>query len=375
MSDNGWEEWMKVAIIGSGIAGLATAIYLSELGLDISIHERLHYPGQEGLGFVLLENGLKALEHLGVREELSQIGCELQQFRMRTPNGKILLEENLQSTALGIKRNQFIQTLRNHINPSSLHLGHNFSHFEYDDNQNAKRAIFMNGDSVEADLFIGCDGSRSKIRNSLYPHHFLSDVRVKELVCIVEDREISRNLGNLFLKTQLEEGGLALGLMPCGNQEIVWYLQFDPTRWNLDTNATPDEMHYFAETMVGHWPDPIPDVIKKTNYHAAHVWNTVDLEVLPKLFQNNVVLVGDAAHVFLTFTSQGVNTAVQDALVLKNSLESYLQSHHSLELALTTYNAERISRLQPILDSGRQLASAFLNPSLYAGEQKIPLTK
>lgn len=62
---------LRVAIIGAGIAGLATAIALQKHdGIDIQIYERASELRDIGAKIALGPNGMRALERLGVLEAL-----------------------------------------------------------------------------------------------------------------------------------------------------------------------------------------------------------------------------------------------------------------------------------------------------------------
>lgn len=65
-------EKLRIAIIGAGIAGLATAIAIQDHeGIDVQVYERAPELQEVGASIALGPNGMKALERLGVHEALS----------------------------------------------------------------------------------------------------------------------------------------------------------------------------------------------------------------------------------------------------------------------------------------------------------------
>ncbi|WP_054636991.1 NAD(P)/FAD-dependent oxidoreductase [Thalassobacillus sp. C254] len=56
----------KVIIIGAGVGGLATAIFLKKAGIESSVFEGASIERESGAGFVLTPNGLNVLETLGI---------------------------------------------------------------------------------------------------------------------------------------------------------------------------------------------------------------------------------------------------------------------------------------------------------------------
>ena len=67
----------KIAIIGGGIAGLAFARRYRQLGGRVSIHESRPPEPRQGLGFILLENGLRALSRVGLRSAVEALSYPL----------------------------------------------------------------------------------------------------------------------------------------------------------------------------------------------------------------------------------------------------------------------------------------------------------
>jgi salicylate hydroxylase len=69
----------KVAIIGAGLGGLATAIALKSQGIDVQVYEKAQEFRPAGTGLGLAPNGLNSLEAIapGILETLKSSGCEV----------------------------------------------------------------------------------------------------------------------------------------------------------------------------------------------------------------------------------------------------------------------------------------------------------
>lgn len=62
---------LRIAIIGAGIAGLATAVALrNHEGVDVQIFERASELREIGASIALGPNGMRTLERLGISEAL-----------------------------------------------------------------------------------------------------------------------------------------------------------------------------------------------------------------------------------------------------------------------------------------------------------------
>ena len=123
----------------------------------------------------------------------------------------------------------------------------------------------------------------------------------------------------------------------------------------------PEAKRSFARKLAGDWASPIPHLLQVTNFSRVHLWQPVDTDLVPQFHHGNLALVGDAAHPLSPFTSQGVSSAISDAVVLAREVESSLTAD-GLSPALERYSAERRQQCQPFVAKGRALMQRFLEP-------------
>jgi 2-polyprenyl-6-methoxyphenol hydroxylase-like FAD-dependent oxidoreductase len=363
---------MKALMIGGGIAGLAAAITLRKAGWDVTVKERASEFTEVGLGFIILPNGLEALDQVGAGEYVRQHGKIIGEAIIRTPDGNIIKDDKLDN-CLGIKRSACIDALRALLPPEVIHTGTEFSHFEYGADGNAIAAYFKDGTREAADIFVAADGANSIIRNQLFPSHIVGQTRIKELVAIADLPEMVKQLDGKLLKTQSADKGLSIGLLPCNDQQIIWYMQFDCLINDLKELSNDHKKRFALDLMKG-WPEPIQYVLENTDYNKAFMWFTKDMAVLPAFHKNNIVLIGDAAHLVLPFTSQGVNSALQDAIILGRLLKD--GRHIEFDDVFTTYHQCRKEILEEYHLFGKMMANRFLDPHNFRNEDvPIPLAK
>ncbi|MCR1288878.1 FAD-dependent oxidoreductase [Shouchella clausii] len=62
-----------VAIIGSGVAGVATALFLKKAGIESTIYESRSAEIETGAGFLLSPNGVKVLGEIGCKDEVMEV--------------------------------------------------------------------------------------------------------------------------------------------------------------------------------------------------------------------------------------------------------------------------------------------------------------
>jgi len=75
----------KVAIIGGGISGLCSALFLKQLGCDVTVFEKDKLVKGEGAGIQLTSNGLFVLEKLNLGKLVVEAGLK--------PNNLCLFDE------------------------------------------------------------------------------------------------------------------------------------------------------------------------------------------------------------------------------------------------------------------------------------------
>jgi DNA-directed RNA polymerase subunit alpha len=211
-----------------------------------------------------------------------------------------------------------------------------------------------------ADAFVAADGVRSSCRLSLGCGAMTNPGRVKEIVAHVRQPLLAAELGQRFLKVLDPSGGLAVGLVPLGDDRLVWFVQFDSQRFSV---PQPSEVGAFLEAHFGQFPAVVRHVLAATEPARAHVWHTVDEDPATRWSKGNVALAGDAAHPLLPFTSQGVNTALEDAVLLSDLLLGCRDAADVPEL-FSAYERQRRPALLGCVEAGRQMARDFVQPSV-----------
>ena len=82
----------RIAIIGAGTAGLATAIFLARQNHQITLIERAPELAPVGAGLMLQPTGLSVLNALGVREEIERYGARIDVLHGTTVAGRAVMD-------------------------------------------------------------------------------------------------------------------------------------------------------------------------------------------------------------------------------------------------------------------------------------------
>ena len=349
---------MKVVIIGGGIAGLSQGIFLRKNGFDVTVYERTNEIQTRGHAFLMNGEGLNYLKSFSENQEREIPNKKVDVFSLKRPSKEELIKISLDDWYC-IKRVDLVRYLMSFYTSETLKFGYEFSHFEWG-SQNATSAVFKNNLKIEGDIFIGADGSNSAIREELFGKTKYTPIEVKEVVGISSYSTISEF--NVFQKFQSEKKGLSCGFIPASDNECVWFMQYDSRfETNNDINS-PLQLKEFCFQLLEDFPQEVKDVLSGNNFSNTYIWNTRDFDLLDDFHKENVVLIGDAAHLSLPFTSAGTTNAIKDAAILT---ETILESNN-IDQAFSNYYKRRHKDLIRHIQQGRDLKNIFLDPEKYS---------
>lgn len=349
----------KTLVVGAGIAGAAAATALLELGCEVELRERALEP-ESGHALLLLGNGLRALEELGLLEAVLARGARIEGASIRDGAGRASHEEPL-PRCVAIARADLAEALSSRLREARLVRGSRLVELVLDEEGSARAARFDDGAELEVDLVCGCDGGRSLVRKHVAPFARRDPGQVHELVLLFDDPALARRLGSTLAKAHDLARGLAAGLSPVGGGRVVLWLQFDTAR-HMPRGDGARELREFALERVRRFGADFAAAASGGDFGRAHWWRTCDAAPLARFHRGGAVLMGDAAHPFLPFTSQGANMALVDALRLQRAL---LRARR-LEDALLAY--DRATRPDAVAHhaAGRALERHFV-----AGSREI----
>ena len=358
----------KIVIIGGGIAGVSLGSFLFQQGISFSISEREKDIPIRGNAFLMHSDGISILEKVLKEGETLQIpGKTIDTFKLNLPNSKQLKFLKMEPWQC-IRRKDIIEFLYERIPRNTVHTNRQFSHFLFDDDK-AIAAVFKNGDMEYGDIFIGADGARSAVREALFGPTKFINTEVKEVVGISKLPDFAKNNSKVFQKYVSDSSGLAFGYIPTSEDELVWFMQFDVKLYPFiyENSSFLKEM---VSDLLHDFPEDVQWIIQNSDFEQAYLWHARDFDLLSQFHQKNIVLIGDAAHLALPFTSAGTTNALIDVETILEKTFKF----DNLEDIFSSYFQDRILDLKEHLDLGRSLKFNFLNPQMdREDDEKIPL--
>jgi len=351
---------LNIAIIGGGVAGLSMAFFLQKTGALVTVYEREGKFKQQGLGFLIMPNGYKVFNRMGMLGKVQKEGMPILKTLLINEKGKVNTIQNM-ACCYSISRPACIRLLEESVGYENIQYNKEIVAF-HEKNDLVYQIEFKDGTLINPDMIIASDGMNSRTRKYLFPDHKITAVEEKEIVSVVHSPELSKKLKHTFVKLLCPEKGFNMGIIPVGADELVWYIQINgnilkpPGKNILEMNA-------FCKQISHSLPNIFKRVLEITNYAHAYIWEMNSMELLPSFHKKGILLTGDAAHPLLSFTSQGASSALDDAWYFNELVHSEYSSHEQL---FTTFYNGRKKVIQQYISDGKILLDQFLFPYQYS---------
>jgi salicylate hydroxylase len=215
---------------------------------------------------------------------------------------------------------------------------------------------FANGQCVEADYVVACDGVASAIRQQMIgdQSHYLG------LAAIVGDAPIT-------LEHPLLAGGYFMTLGKDGSSVFCYrqaggvHLSYTTHVASVDSlrSESPEALLKRVQQATQDWHAPIPAIAAAIDPATEVVRGYYDKEPLKHVHEGHVWLIGDAAHPMSPFQGQGANMAMVDAL----RLAQFFTDSADIAEEIEKLDKDIVTRGRKAVLESRQAATQFHNRS------------
>lgn len=353
---------MRIAIVGGGIGGLATALAMTQAGFAVTVHERSAELVDQGAGITLAPNATRVLYHLGLGTALETTSVTPPQteyrhyrtgeviMRMVTKDFRALYGSPYMRLHRWDLQEAMIHRLRT-VAPGALKLGSRV--VDVIPRNEHVELRFADGRGEMADLVVAADGIRSALREALFnpaPPVFSGFVAWRGLVATKD------------LPTNLHESAVAFGQGRHINRYLVrrgellnfvavaHRSQWEAEGWNIP--APLDE--FLAE--FESFDAGTRTIISRPMPGQVFKWGLFGRPWLDQWSHGRVVLLGDAAHPMLPFLGQGAANALEDAMILTRCLVAESRPERAFEL----YQRTRHPRVRAATEQAAKRGDRYL---------------
>ena len=352
---------LEFAIAGAGIAGLAGAIALAGAGHEVTVFEQAERIEEIGAGLQVGPNAVRALEVLGVWEHLQPLTVEPRRILIRSgTSGRLLSRIDLGSSftdrfgapyRVAHRADLISSLLETATGLPGINLETAATIESFSDSSSKVTVNISGNRSVNADVLIGADGIRSRIRSQL-----LADgepVYAGQAIyrALIETIELPDLADNPEVGLWLYPHGHVVHYPVSGGRRLNLVAAVDSpwreTGWSVPTGSD-EVIQAFSKAT----PD-LTDLL--TRPKTWRKWAGADRPPAHQWGSGNVSIIGDAAHPSLPYLAQGGAMALEDAV----ELGKVFSQSTPVKTALRSYEAARQSRTARQSTSARRMGKVY----------------
>lgn len=348
----------RVLIVGGGPAGTIAALALHEKGIEVEIVEIEDSFKAVGIGVNLQNSPLRALNQLGLVEDILELGHPTPVVNMLNAQGDPIAPPISPPSllpgmppAIAIGRGELAQLFGGKVLQKGIkvRLGQTFTSLTQ---VNGKVQVnFTDGSEDQYDLVIGADGINSKVRAEIFgPDRYATKYSGQVIW------RAAAPLGDVREYQMFNGYGTKIGLVPISQDKMyVFVVQGSAKEPHKQDPQNPFETMKLAMKGFG---GIIPEIIEKIE-EPADLRALKSLIVTEDWYKGRILLIGDAAHACTPHISYGLGMAVEDGLVLAELIES---NSGNWEVTLAQFMARRFERCQKVVVASDQLSAWEINP-------------
>jgi len=353
MSCTSTPKTRSAIIIGGGIGGLCAAIALQKIGIEAQVYEQAAEIRDLGAGLAIWPNALKALDRFGIGDAIRAMAvADLNAGSILTSRGRILssvamqdMLTNFGESIVVVHRAELHALLSKALAPGTLRLSSRC--MGYSQTPDDASVHFADGTHASASMLIGADGLRSVIRQQLAPE---GQIRYSGYTAwrsvIAFDHSWVQHWGEFW------GTGRRFGVTPVTNNRVYWFCTQNVPEGE-SRNADPEARKAHLLKLFKGWAEPIPALLTQTPAESILSNDISDLAPLSRWTDGRVALLGDAAHAMTPNMGQGACQAMEDAVVLGQSLAN----NADIPTALRAYEQARMAHTRQIVSMSRSIGA------------------
>jgi 6-hydroxynicotinate 3-monooxygenase len=317
---------LRVAVIGAGMGGLATAAALQRRGVDAHVYEQAPKFTRLGAGIQIGCNAIKVMREFGLEDVLRR-EC----FYPRSWNNKNYdtgevrfdmvfgerAEERYGAPYLLGHRGDLHAALASAVDPETINLGRKLVGIEQMPDGGVKLTFDGHG-SVVYDAVVAADGVHSFVKKTLFGHdepNFTGRIAYRTVfpASLLNGYEIDD-----CTKWWGPDRHIVIYYVKPDRSEVYFVTSQPEPGFTVESWSAMGDVKELRTAFEGFHPQ-VRHVLEACP--SVHKWALVDRDPLPRWCDQNVTLLGDACHPMTPYMAQGAAMAIEDAAVLSRCLE------------------------------------------------------
>lgn len=330
---------LRVLIHGGGIGGLTLATALARRGHTVEVAELRDELDALGVGIIQPSNALHVMREIGALDDCLEAGFEWEILTIADPAGNTLAEipqprMGDAPSNNGIPRPALARVLNSAAVGAGAEIRFGTTITELTDDGSGVDVTLSDGSSGRWDLVVGFDGIGSPLRTRLYGDRYTPEYTGFANWRVTVPRQ--PQVRGVVMGTAGKE---AKALLTPITEELMYLgAVFAESE---DFRPDPERAHEQLTERLAMFSGPVAEALATVTDPASVVYSRISQVTVQEPWHvGRVVLAGDAAHASTPHIAQGAAMAVEDALVLAESLDT----EAGVAAALDAWEARRRPR-------------------------------
>jgi 2-polyprenyl-6-methoxyphenol hydroxylase-like FAD-dependent oxidoreductase len=343
----------KVLVVGAGIGGLGAGAALAQRGFETDIVEIKPAPDVYGVGINQPGNSLRALDRIGVLDEVLAVGFQFDGWDFHDADGNLVapvrtrLGDDRVPPNNGLSRRDLHDILIRAADRAGARTTYGLTVDEIRCDADAAHVRFSDGREDDYDVVAAFDGVKSVHRERLFEgrHRQAYTGFVIWRVTIPRPADVVR--GAVF-----QSVGEKAGYIPLSQEHM--YL-FNVTPEDRSVRVDKADAPRLLRERLHSFGGPVAEIRDALTDDDDVVYSPLYEVMLPApWWVDRVVICGDAAHACAPHLTQGAAMALEDAVVLADELSRDVSVHEALD----AFTVRRYPRAKLVNDASRAILDA-----------------